>query len=135
MAETKTIKKPIQSRRIKLCLTCNLFFVPKDERKNRLAKFCSRECIRTSTQFDGSQNGEKHYEWLGDKASYSSKHHWMRKVLGKPKSCLHCGKLNKEARDGRSIIQWANVDHKYSRLPEDYIPLCPRCHKQYDQRL
>lgn len=35
----------------KICKTCKKVFVPKDDRLNRPAKFCSRKCIRNKTQF------------------------------------------------------------------------------------
>lgn len=35
----------------KICKTCNKEFIPKDDRPTRPAKFCSRKCIRNSTQF------------------------------------------------------------------------------------
>ncbi len=41
MAEIKKIK----------CSTCGKAFIPKENRKNRKTKFCSRKCIRNSTQF------------------------------------------------------------------------------------
>ncbi len=36
---------------VKTCQTCNKEFIPKDDRPSRPAKFCSRRCIRNSTQF------------------------------------------------------------------------------------
>lgn len=124
--------KPI----LRNCETCNKVFLLKEFRNTRpLQKFCSVKCIRNDTQFDGSDAGEKHYEWRGDEASYSSKHKWMRKVLGKPGECSYCGKENIPGKDGRSTIQWANIDHQYTREPADYIPLCYSCHALYDQKL
>lgn len=35
----------------KFCKTCGKKFIPKDDRPTRPAKFCSRKCIRNSTQF------------------------------------------------------------------------------------
>lgn len=121
---------------IKQCETCGSDFALKEARHTRpIQRFCSLNCVKNSGQFDGSQANEKHYEWKGEDANYSSKHHWIRKILGKPSTCQNCGRQNRPGSDGRSTIQWANVDHKYSREPKDYIPLCPSCHQYYDQRL
>lgn len=78
----------------------------------------------------GLNAGEKNPTWRGEATTYSPKHSWVRRMHGRPGECVHCGKEN--AKNGRSIIQWANVDHKYSRKLEDYIPLCYNCHGQYD---
>lgn len=61
-------------------------------------------------------------------------HLWVIRKLGTPKKCAHCGKYNKENRNGYSHIQYANIDHKYRRVLDDYIPLCVKCHRAYDKK-
>lgn len=73
------------------------------------------------------QAEENNHEWKGDKASYTALHQWVKRKLGKPQECVFCGK---DRLDG--IIQWASISHKAKRDLDDYIPLCPKCHKGYD---
>ena len=68
--------------------------------------------------------------WLGENATYVSKHWWVREKKGKPEKCLNCGAKNTERK-----ISWANIDHKYSRNLDDYISLCYPCHGKYDKTL
>lgn len=68
---------------------------------------------------------EKHYRWKGDKVGYHALHHWINKKLGHPLVCEHCGQSGKR-------LEWANIDHKYRRVLEDWIRLCKSCHCKYD---
>jgi len=67
---------------------------------------------------------ENNFHWKGEGVSYSGLHHWVRRKLGRPIKCEHCGETKK--------IQWANKDHKYKRNLIDWLQLCQRCHKKYD---
>ncbi len=78
----------------------------------------------------GHNAGVLHPNWQGDKVNYRDLHNWIVKWRGQPDSCENCGRTNLK---GHSI-HWANVDHKYRRVLEDYIRLCAKCHKQYDKR-
>jgi len=69
---------------------------------------------------------ERHQNWQGADAGYEAKHKFMRKNLGK---ATYCG-LNHTHTARR--FEWANLDHKYSRNPADYIQLCQSCHRHYD---
>ncbi len=66
--------------------------------------------------------------WLGDGASYYAKHMWILKHWGKASHCDHCHTIN------TSRYEWANKYHSESRNKEDYIQLCPSCHRLYDQQ-
>lgn len=77
-------------------------------------------------------NGEKCYNWRGGNVGYHTLHNWLRYTKGRPKKCNSCGIENKLKSDGRNYIEWANIDHKYRRKLQDYIPLCCKCHKEYD---
>ena len=72
--------------------------------------------------------GFKHANWKGEGASYSSKHIWITKELGKPNYCEHCERTDKKK------YEWANKDHKYRRKNEDYLRLCTSCHRNYDYK-
>lgn len=76
----------------------------------------------------GLQPDEKHYRWKGDNVSYSALHHWINKKLGHPFVCEHCGKS-----EGR--LEWANINHKYRRILEDWIRLCKSCHRKHDNKM
>lgn len=75
-------------------------------------------------------NGENHIGWRGDDVGYSGLHMWVKKWLGKPKRCEHCGKAGLTGRK----IHWANIDHKYKRDLKDWLRLCADCHKKYDKK-
>lgn len=72
--------------------------------------------------------GELNNKWKGNEVSYSGMHHWVAKWKGKPLVCEKCGRtdLNK------GNYHWANIDHKYRRVLDDYIRLCVQCHTDYD---
>ena len=74
-----------------------------------------------------AKTGEQHHEWKADNASYSAIHKWINKWKGRPKFCENCGSTNKNR------YEWANIDHKYRRVLEDYIRLCKMCHVLYDK--
>lgn len=73
----------------------------------------------------GFNTNEKNGKWMGEKAKYGSKHTWISRKKGKPKQCEQCKIISNKC-------QWANKDHKYKRIIEDYISLCPKCHRKYD---
>ena len=74
--------------------------------------------------------GENNHKWVGDAVSYRALHQWVSGILGTPSKCEHCGE------DGLSghKIQWANISGLYLRNTDDWIRLCPRCHKAYDTK-
>lgn len=74
----------------------------------------------------GLLKDEKNPSWKGDEVSYISLHQWVRRKLGTPGECAYCGKGER--------IEWASVSHKAKRDLNDYIPLCPKCHRNYDKR-
>ena len=67
--------------------------------------------------------GEKCWNWKGNNISKRQIHWRIQRLKGKPDTCTHCGK---------KAVDWANKDHKYSLNPNDYIPLCRKCHMNYD---
>jgi len=70
--------------------------------------------------------GENNYAWKGEKDKYCAKHSWIRRKLGNPIKCEHCGNIKN--------LQWANKDHLYKRNLIDWIALCAKCHKKYDRK-
>lgn len=71
--------------------------------------------------------GENNYAWKGNEVGYVGLHTWVRRELGKPKICEHCG-INKN-------MQWANKSRKYKRELTDWLSLCAKCHKKYDKSI
>ncbi len=74
------------------------------------------------------QVGEKHWAYKKIGAHKTSVHDWIKKRHGFPPKCEHCG-LESE---NHYKIQWANVDHKYSRDIKDWKRLCVSCHMKMD---
>lgn len=62
--------------------------------------------------------------WKGDDVGYFALHAWLRRAYGNPSACEHCSATN--------LIQWANRTGRYLRDREDWLHLCPRCHRRYD---
>ena len=58
----------------------------------------------------------------------ASIHTWIRGIKGKPRKCEDCGTTTAKA------YHWSNIDHKYSKNPEDYRRLCVSCHLKYDYK-
>lgn len=75
--------------------------------------------------------GERNWQWQGESATYRVKHRWVTRHLGTPDTCEHCGKSGLSGRQ----IHWANIDHTYRRVAEDWIRLCAKCHKAYDKTI
>lgn len=73
----------------------------------------------------GKYMAEKAPAWKGDNASYNAIHAWINKQLFKPKECSYCGSDKK--------LEWASIGHKAKRDLDDYIPLCKKCHNNYDE--
>jgi hypothetical protein len=97
------------------------------------------DCGKQLTQYDAKycrkhaeklRSGENAYQWKGDKVGYSCLHVWVRKHLGTPNTCEHCGKSGLKGQD----IQWANRSGEYKRDLSDWIRLCVPCHIKYDKR-
>jgi uncharacterized protein with PIN domain len=72
------------------------------------------------------KNGDKHPKWRGDKVGKTAVHRWIERWKGKPKECARCGITTAKK------YEWANIDHKYRRVMEDYIRMCTSCHRKYD---
>ena len=70
--------------------------------------------------------GKKRYNWVEGGNKYNSIHRWVQRWKIKPDHCEMCGVVGKK-------YQWANIDHKYRRVLEDYILMCVPCHKKYDK--
>jgi hypothetical protein len=72
--------------------------------------------------------GEKSRRWKGEDASYVAKHMWIAKHYGKANKCIMCHT------DSCKRYEWANISGEYRRDIEDYMELCPSCHRKHDLR-
>jgi hypothetical protein len=130
-----------KQRKIVVCLICKkkMSLIPCSKQK-----YCSSKCygktmvgrkvLWVHPNNNGQWNkgrkfpkrcGEGNIAWKGEEAKYAAIHMWIKRVTGKPIKCVHCGATGRK-------LHWANIDHKYSRNPRDYISLCVPCHRRYD---
>ena len=144
---------------IRKCLTCkkefkvSIYYVRKGG-----GKFCSKKCYGVSklgkspwnkgtigmikpnsgSFKNGHQSwnkgmeweekqGENNCNWKGDDVGKVALHLWVTRYKGKPKICEHCKATCKERK-----LNWANKDHTYKRVLDDFISLCVSCHRKYD---
>ena len=118
---------------IKSCLTCNRDFKTKPSRiKIGRGKYCSKNCFDIDQRINPKHSESKAYQWKGDNASYFAIHRWVYKYLGVPSKCKDCDIENLKAKDGRNLIEWANISGKYNREVWDWKSLCSKCHKKFD---
>lgn len=76
----------------------------------------------------GVNLGENNKRWKGDDVGYLALHSWVRRRLGEPSFCF----LENFTCRGR--LEWANIDHKYKRDLNDFIPLCRVHHYKFDHQ-
>lgn len=69
----------------------------------------------------------------GTHSKYSALHNWVKRKLGKPQQCEHCGTT--EMPKGKTRwFAWANKSREYKRDITDWIRLCRLCHEIYDKK-
>lgn len=138
---------------IKVCEICYREFAP----QKKTGRFCSKKCLgawnaianlgkklkeetkskisiaKTGVHVWGGSRetpwmiGEKNCNWTGDNVGYRDIHKWVERWEGKAQHCEKCGDT-----DPRHRYHWANINHTYKRVLDDYIQLCPKCHGKYD---
>jgi len=67
--------------------------------------------------------------WKGDDASYFAKHMWILKHYGKANKCEN---PNCKCKNPKRF-EWANISGQYKRGRDDYMMLCPSCHRKMDK--
>lgn len=71
---------------------------------------------------------QKAYQWKGEKAGYEAKHREINKYYGKSSKCENLKCIYKNPKR----YEWANISNKYFRRRDDYLQLCPSCHRLWD---
>lgn len=84
-------------------------------------KYCSHKC------YTNNNRGQNNPAWNGSLSKYVSIHQYMTSTYGKPTQCEDCGRIDVE-------IQWASINHTYTRNRDDWMQLCCRCHYIFDGR-
>ena len=95
-------------------------------------KFTIEQRKNMSLAHIGIQANKNNGMWKEIGVSYVGLHQWVRRWKGQAKYCENCGKEGRKGKGGKWNIQWANIDHKYKRILEDFIGLCQSCHMAYD---
>ena len=100
----------------------------KHKYKRKVRPFTEEHRKKMSIAHKGKRVGKQNPLWKED-AKYRTIHIWVCNWKGQPDTCEMCGKENLKAQQ----IQWANIDHKYRRVLDDYIRLCAKCHLDFDK--
>lgn len=105
-------------------------YIRSEEHKRKISEsrkgieFSKKHKLNISRAKRGKTINESNPNWKGDKAGYDAIHRWVYHHLGKPKECVYCG--------SEEWIEWASISHQAKRDLNDYIPLCAKCHRDYD---
>jgi len=77
-----------------------------------------------------NQTAQNNHSWKGDDVSYKGLHKWISDNLGSAKKhkCSVCN-----GKSGSETMNWSNLDHKYNRDFSKWLPMCKKCHSEYDQ--
>lgn len=81
--------------------------------------------------------GEKDPNWLGEDASYNSKHRWIQNHWQKTNVCENCGEEKHPNPNTRLkyATQWHNISKTYHRERSDWMEVCISCHRKLDKTL
>lgn len=75
------------------------------------------------------KKGSLSYVWLGDNATYNSKHRWIQKNWIKTGICHRCGIKARPYGKCLSGTHWHNIKKEYDRDDTSgWVELCPKCH-------
>ena len=110
------------------CIYCQTIFkVVKSTKIKR--RYCSKKCYwkdKTNNNWMRGKYLDKHFRWMGSKATYNSIHKWVQNNFKKTGCCELCCKKIK--------TEWANIDHNYNRQnKKDWKELCRNCHTKFDK--
>ena len=66
--------------------------------------------------------------WKGKKAGYVAIHLWVKKTKTKIGKCSNPRCRHKNPKR----FEWASISRKWRRDVNDYVELCPSCHRIFD---
>ncbi len=85
---------------------------------------------------------ERNGHWSGDAIEYTGLHDWLNRVFGKASKCENPNCFYPRKNAARSWVrepkrfEWAKVRGvPYERKRENFIMMCPSCHRKYDMNL
>jgi hypothetical protein len=102
--------------------------ISKTAKEKGVGKWMIGRHAKKKTRLKMSQSHKARWPLSPFNKGYRSLHSWVARWKGKPNACEKCGKTGLKGQ----IIGWANIDHKYRRVLDDYIRLCAKCHGEYD---
>ena len=99
-----------------------------EEMKTALSEANKGKHFGLATEFKKGNVSWNHGKkiWPGNESDYNRLHRWVRKILGEPKLCVHCG-VTKQ-------LVWANRSQKYYQKENDWLSLCRSCHMKMDYK-
>ena len=74
-----------------------------------------------------------HPNYRGDKVGYAGIHRWLRKNFGLAQKCEKCGVEGKYKNNKWTIAWCLRKGCEYKRNKKVFIPLCNKCHRNYDK--
>ena len=105
--------------------------------KKAICKICKKEFTYTAKQARNKKtcSNKCRYELLRrkfskEKLGYSGLHEWVRRNLGRPETCEHCG-----IKQNGHKIHWANKSGEYKKELSDWLRLCVPCHSKHDRKM
>jgi hypothetical protein len=102
----------------KKCEGCCNYFIPKENRKDRITIYCSIRCSKLSF---------RNPNWKGDAVGYIGIHNWVERNKPKPSMCEICG--------SKKRLDAANISQQYKRDINDWEWICRKCHMNKDGRI
>ena len=103
------------------CEQCNNTFESYPSQRTGKHIFCSRPC-QHKYRVNNRVNTFK-----GDKVGYYAIHEWVKRRMDRPDHCPKCKEPERFAKDGRTMIDLANISGKYKRDINDWMWLCRGC--------
>lgn len=83
---------------------------------------------KISDTLKGKYPGAKNPMWRGSKATYFTKHTWLRNNYGKANHCVNprCSKISQ-------MFNYANISGIHDHNIRHYAQLCASCHQKFDR--
>lgn len=114
-----------RGRKIIICAACGKMVEKFLSRCGRYSNdFCSRKCsasLKTKSNALAGNTGLT-------KSTYNNIHTALKKKYGNAKRCVFCDSYTAKR------YEWALIKgREYSTNRDDYLELCPSCHRKYDE--